>query len=473
MGLVTNSTTLFAQTYLKIDAIEYGLKGDGKTDNTAAFRKLSQFINQQGGNVVVTFSKGTYLAGIQRTDLKREGFFLSAEDVFELSMVKNVTINGEEGTIFKYNMGLFFGSFSVPEMKPLVVTRDFYTPGSAAYVGNFIKLKQCQNVAIQQIILDGNADASIAGGVYGDVGIQIPYTGIYIENCLNISMIDLKSINFGLDGCQIANAPRTDGKSDDVLMANCEFSLNGRQGLSWVRGNQFLAKNCRFNLTGKGKYSSNPGAGVDLEAEDGFVRNGHFINCVFENNSGCGLVSETGNVSDCRFDSCTFIGVTNWSVWVRKPAFTFFDCKIYGSGVHGYDAADDYNATKFIRCLFSDELYQKKTATYGTFLFESNGVKKLTFDSCIFEAKYKKLIWLEGNPAWPSNDYYKVTNSILCIESALPNSEYYAVLRKVQILNNNWQIGASIQKNKNYAAGFDSEHSINILRQNKIDRKSP
>ena len=61
------------------------------------------------------------------------------------------------------------------------------------------------------------------------------------------------------------------------MITNSKFEYNSRQGLSWVGGNQLYVKNCKFDHTGKSQdLASPPGAGVDIEAEGGPIRNGVF-----------------------------------------------------------------------------------------------------------------------------------------------------------------------------------------------------
>jgi hypothetical protein len=80
--------------------------------------------------------------------------------------------------------------------------------------------------------------------------------------------------------------------------------------LSWTGGNGLTAIDCQFNHTGRGALSSSPAAGIDIEAEDGVVRNGLFINCEVINNVGPGMGADSGDSADITFQRCTFIGST-------------------------------------------------------------------------------------------------------------------------------------------------------------------
>jgi hypothetical protein len=455
-----------SQSAENINVSQFGFKPDGKTDNTEAFQRLVTYVNKKGGNVILSFPKGVYCAGKQTKTLLRHGYYLSASDVMGFVNVRNVIIKGVEGTVFKYNNNLYFGSFEIPSMTKINVNRDFYKPGNACYIGNFISFTNSSNISIEKLALDGNAEKAIVGGTYGDVGIQIPYTGIYIKNARNVSIKGVQSGNFGLDGCMIFNnLSAADGPSDSIIIEDSRFFLNGRQGLSWTSGKGLEVRNSIFELTGKGKNSSAPGAGLDIEAEEGTIRNGQFTNCTFYNNTGCALVSETGDVANCRFDSCSFIGITHWSVWVRQPQFTFADCTIWGSGVHGYSSASDAQATRFIRCRFTDEPYNGM-ATYGTYLFESNGVKRLSFENCLFEAKERKVLWLDGLKKVPTEEFYKIINCEFNVATPLKQNDYYTVLRQVSLLNNKWNLSQQILNNRNPAIGIDDAAENNQLINN-------
>jgi hypothetical protein len=455
-----------SQEIVTVEARDFGLKADGKTDNTDAFKKLAEYINNRKGNVLVKFEKGVHLAGKQDKKTLRDNFYLSSPDVFELRGVSNVSIIGQEGTIFRYNEGLFYGSFNTKNMSPLTIEKDFYNPQQGCAVGNFLSISDGNNILVEAINLEGNAENSIGGDVYGDVGIQIYYTGIYIRDCRNVIIRGVHSSNFGLDGSIINNKKNSREVSDNIKLIDCRFFLNGRQGLSWVSGNHLEASNCRFELSGRGKYSSAPGAGLDIEAEEGPIRNGRFINCIFSDNAGCALVSETGDVADCRFDSCSFIGITTWSVWVRQPGFSFFDCTLWGSGVHGYSASDDKQATTFVRCRFTDEPYENRK-TFGNYLFESNGVKRLTFDSCRFEAMERKALWLDGLSPMNPRDYYRLWNNTIIISSSLQINDFSAVLRRVDINNNTWMLSRQVVNNRNLIIGVDASSEVNRINKNK------
>jgi hypothetical protein len=225
---------------------------------------------------------------------------------------------------------------------------------------------------------------------------------------------------------------------DHITLQNCTFEYNSRQGFSWIGGNGLEAKNCRFNHTGRGKFSSAPCAGMDIEAEWSYIRHGRFTDCEFINNRACSIVADSGDSGDCSFTRCTFWGVSSWSIWTVKPAFTFIGCNIYGSVVHGYDSRNDKDATKFIDCHFEDKPYNGQEP-YGKFLFESNYRQRISFLNCTFVSHKKKLIWFElrvDNP-WQKYQFNNCTFTIY--NTNLPAYDFVAVMKGMRYKNCTFQ----------------------------------
>jgi hypothetical protein len=92
------------------------------------------------------------------------------------------------------------------------------------------------------------------------------------------------------------------------------------------------------------------------------------------------------------------------------PRFTFTGCKIYGSIVHGYNAENEADATRYIRCYFEDKPY-KGQQPYGRFLIECDGPRRILFDSCTFVPHLKDLAWLNTNNAKDDKEKATIRNS--------------------------------------------------------------
>jgi hypothetical protein len=410
----------FSQTFVTRDIKSFGAKGDGKTNDHEAFQKAAAFFNARGGNGKLVISKGTYVVGKQKfnKNTKQKPVY-EGQDLLLFNKIKNLTIEGSEQTIIKYKNDLYFGSFNPSTGKPYQNKGNFYISSYIAHIKNVVELIDCQSIRIKNLELDGNSGNFILGGTWGDSGWQLSHSGIWITQSTQITIEKVHAHHFGLDGIVISNNTGDKREKDAIIITNSIFEYNGRQGLSWVGGNDLTVIKSGFNHTGQGRISSSPGAGVDIEAEVGSVRNGKFIESQFINNKGCALLADTGPSSDCVFVNCLFWGVDLWSLWVRKPRFTFDNCNFYGSIVHGYNAESDSDATLFRNCTFEDKPYKNKEA-YGNYLVESNYAKRMRFEGCNFRANKKNLMWMDINRDAKPEEKYQLVNCNFYFQGEVP-----------------------------------------------------
>jgi hypothetical protein len=396
--------------YVERDIRDFGAKGDGVTNDQDAFVRAAQFFNGRGGNGKLIISRGVYIVGKQKLNKDAVNTALyEGSDLLNFKNVQNLIITGGPGTVIKYEDGLRFGSFDPNSGLPYQSGANFFKANYIAYIGNAISFTNSTNVQVRNLELNGNSDQIIKGGIWGDTGIQLGHSGIHVTNSTEVTIDHVNAHHFGLDGMVVTNNTGSDPRPDRIVISNSSFDYNGRQGLSWVGGNDLTATNCKFNNTGRGKISSAPGAGVDIEAEVGKVTNGKFTGCEFINNSGCGMVADSGPSSDCTFTDCTFWGVTLWSAWINKPGFTFKSSNFYGSIVHGFDASNNTEATKFYDCLFEDKTYNGQEP-YGNFLIETNFKKRMLFENCTLIAHKKRILWMETNPSYAPEEKYQMIN---------------------------------------------------------------
>jgi hypothetical protein len=455
------------QSYVVKNIQSFGAKADGKTNNQAAFKKAAEFFNNRGGNGKLVIPKGVYIVGNQvftGGGLNKPAYL--GDDVLHFTNVNNLNIQGAPGAILKYKNGMRLGAFSPQTGKEYEHGEGFFVNKSyAAILGSCLVFDNCSNIQVSNLELNGNNGNILLGGVYGDKGRQIPHNGVYILNSKSISIDNIAVHHFGLDGIIISN--KKSSVNDSIRLTNSSFEYNSRQGLSWVGGNQLYVNKCKFNHTGRGKFSSPPGAGVDIESEIDPVRNGIFENSEFIDNTGPGLVADSGNSGDCTFSGCTFWGITSWSIWVAKPNFSFRDCHIYGSVVRGYSSPTTQDATKFYNCSFEDKPYNNNPV-YGGYLVESNNIKRMLFNGCTFTSNTKKLCWLNSTAVATDEKYQLNSCSFTIKNTNLPNGDFVAIIRGAALTNCTFTLTDPDAKKKRYYIGGYGEPNNADLGGNKI-----
>ncbi|MVN78282.1 hypothetical protein GO988_18280 [Hymenobacter sp. HMF4947] len=390
---------------------DFGAVGDGKTNDQAAFEKAADFFNQRAksaagatGRAVLRIPKGVYLVSPQAADG-------NGRDVLHFTGCRNLAVVGDDSatTEIRCVNGLHYGAFDPATKQPYEAPSAYFTDAKyAARGGTYITLQGCENVEISNLNLNGNSSHLVVGGHWGDTGIQLAFDGIFVDNSRRIALRRLALHHFGRDGIQVLNhlAKSLDDPSrEDILLENSTCTYNGRQGLSLTGVNGFRAVNSSFSHTGRvvlaatGKpLFSNPGAGVDLEPQDGFVANVRFDNCRFVDNAGQGIVADRPNpanpptTKNVVFANSLVWGVSNWSAWVTQPGFLFKNTRFYGAFVHGCKAATPADATRFVGCTFEDRPYHGQAA-YGPFTLHSDGAARaMSFVDCRFVGTHNYLM---------------------------------------------------------------------------------
>ena len=388
-----------------IDVRRFGASPDASAAiNTAAFAAASAAINRAGGGTLVV-PPGTYRVGAQRLAGRRgrRNAHLPADIIHVRNCGDPVLILGEGATL-KAADGLRFGSFDPVSGAVHRVALPFTDNDFRSDAYTMIRVSDCEGpVRIEGFTLDGNAGAYRLGGEWGDLGRQAGADGILsVGNTGGVAIANVRSHDHGRDGIMVihggltVNSPRYPVTLTDVV---CD--RNARQGLSWVGGTQLTATRCRFTRTGRGAFTSAPGAGMDIEAEGSVCRNGRFVECSFVDNAGVGMVADQGDTADMVFERCRFVGTTSWSAWPKKPGFVFRDCLFVGSIVNTHGDADPARATQFIGCRFhGDPALSPTGAVYGPFLGDlGGGATNVLMRGCDFRAVAPgiALLWSPGD----------------------------------------------------------------------------
>lgn len=371
----TLTTRTLAERFAEVFNVrDFGAKGDGSTNDTVAFAATATAVNAAGGGKII-IPPGTYIVGLQTfAGVGGLGYSYNESDILKIqNCTKPVIIEGY-GAILKAANGLKFGSFDP-------VTGLVYNPGALpftdanyradAYWG-MVELRGNLSVVVRGLELDGNQANLSLGGYFGDTGRQVAANGIYAYGNSRVLLEDVYAHHHGLDGIIFGytGLVETDAATPHTMI-NVRSEYNARQGFSWVGGIGMTAINCKFNHTGKGTFSSSPGAGIDIEAESSVCRRGMFINCEAINNTGVGMVADSGDGGYSTFHDCLFWGTTAYALWANKPGLHFYNCRIYGSPVNAFGSIEPHKRTKFVDCEFEDKTHP----TYG--VYSTGGV---TFD---------------------------------------------------------------------------------------------
>ena len=378
---------------------DFGAVGDGRANDHAAFQRAADFFNKRAQTpagsapAVLFIPAGTYRVGHQ--DVAGNG-----ADVLALTGCRNLRIIGQDSarTLIRYADSLRYGAFDPAMRLPYESPKAFFTEWSyGARAGTCINLQKCENVEVSDLRLDGNAGHLLVGGHWGDTGIQLPADGLFVSDSRRITLRRLAVHHFGRDGIQVLNRlakSLDEPRRENILLENSRFDYNGRQGLSLTGVNGLRATNCSFSHTGRvlipalGKaLFSNPGAGVDVEPEDGYASHVRLEGCRLVDNAGQGLVSDRygdgpPTTKDIVLSNCLLWGITNWSAWVRQTDFLFENCRLYGAFTTGCALAA--YPTRFVGCTFEDLPYRGQPA-YGLFLVDSDReARSMSFTNCRF-----------------------------------------------------------------------------------------
>lgn len=403
----------------------FGAAGDGITNDSDAFARMSAAVNGAGGGTII-LQATTYLVGGHVPDPTGIYAYGPATVMTFNGCTKELIIEGN-GACLRCAEGLRFGTFDPATGQPTQNPMPYTGTGqlAAPYVG-MIVIENCTGqVSIKNIELDGNISKLMIGGQYGDTGWQIPAYGLrLINNSGGELIVGLHAHHQPVDGVLI-DAPQTRTTVTALEEVNSEYNV--RQGCSVIGGSNFSFKNCLFNHTGKAGMVSSPGAGFDIEAESSPIRNLSFTNCEFSNNTGSGMGADSGDSANATFDNCRFIGTTNWSAWPRKPGFQFNNCQFLGSICNTYGDTDPTKAAQFYNCVFRDDPALSPTGEVYNADFpiaDLSNYANVLFDTCTFTLSHAEVL------PWSMNVIYKnVVMSQTSSKQAYPRGTYLGTSR--------------------------------------------
>jgi hypothetical protein len=244
-------------------AKKYGLVADGKTDNYAAFARLTHDVNRNKGGKIV-FEKGIYV----------------------INQYKN-TGNGVQDLSYRYCTNLtFHGNNTIIKLtnnfkKKIDRTRGTLRYSNSASITPFA-FSNVKLLKINDIIVDGgNENAQKAVGI-GETAEHL----FSFSNCSDVTLSNVNAIGSLCDGFYIKDNNR------NFTFTNVKSLNNARQGLSIIGLWEGKFLNCEFSKSGRSKYGYHPpAAGLDIEPNKrDAVKNIIFSNCTFYNNRNAQIV---------------------------------------------------------------------------------------------------------------------------------------------------------------------------------------
>lgn len=329
----------------------FGAVGDGKTNDTAAFSRMTAFVNRRGGGTV-RLRATTYIIGRQAED-RSKGYAFGPTGVMDfIGCTGPLTVQGNGATI-RCAPGLRFGTFDLRTGQPTRHKLPYYGTGELAspYFA-MIKIEKCSGpVKISDLRLDGNASQLRIGGPWGDAGWQIGSTGVILRNNrAPILVANVTSFNHAHDG-GTGDGPGVPGRDEQVTIRDCRFFGNGRNGWSLVGGIGWTFERCRFDFNGRGPGASTPKAGIDFEAEGGkSVAQIKLVDCSATNNAGVACLHPgSGRTSDVSWTGGRLVGTTTYAYrGGGNKGIRFSGTSIFG-------ALTNLATEQFEDCTFSDD----------------------------------------------------------------------------------------------------------------------
>lgn len=332
--------------------------------NTAGLQALAAAVMAEGGGVVEFTPNKEYVVGVQTAHARPVDilYTFTGARLLEFANCSGLIIRGN-GARLKCADGLRYGAFNADGSRHNG-GEGYYGPKAAVPYTAMLRLTNVDGWAVYDLEFDGNLPGLRIGGPFSDTGIQLPCSGIDLQDSRRGFMSGVTSHRHGLDGIHVNGAARNDGDPHEQLVVeNCRFTHNGRNGRSMVGGRGSRWRNCEFSWNGNVDagvpIKTSPASGSDFEAEGGrMVADVEHERCVFVGNGQTQVVADSGTrASRIGFTGCRFVATRDGSValWPNRPFMRFSDCLVAGTVVHPWrDKARPEANAAFERCTFTN-----------------------------------------------------------------------------------------------------------------------
>lgn len=334
----------------------FGAKGDGRTDDTAAFQRLSDRLNANDGGEVDLRPGAIYLAGRQTRDSSQ---YLRPWNILHVRNVARLVVRMNGATI-RFLPGLKLGAFDPRTGLSRRGPMPHLDRSTRADIGAAISVQRVGFVSISGGTIDCNSNGMIIGGEWGDTGWQCNQFGIVVHSCPRTEISNMRVLDSCQDGILYGYAGISGASPRrPLVMRDVTVDRAARNCVSIVGTNQALIERCTFRRGGEapnariGSFRSAPAACIDIEAEDAecrnvVIRDSRLIAGAKTYNV---FVADTGPSRDLLVEDTLLVG----RVWTSKPATTFRRCQLFGvfTTVRGGQKVADDN-TRIIDCTVTD-----------------------------------------------------------------------------------------------------------------------
>ena len=294
-----------------LDVRDFGAKGDGAHDDTAAIQAAINALPTEGGTVVVP--AGTYMIDTSKKINLRSRMLLQMDPDAILkakacALSRHYILYINDDTDVEIAGGQLLGDRDTHNYTQVAGTHEW---------GHGIQILGGQRVTVRDLrVARCTGDGVCIGGHASDVVItnivstQNRRQGLSITNCTNIKVYDSEfSLTEGTaPECGIDIEPDAGYTCSDVLIRNCRMNDNKKYGVNiWQRTSAVTITGCTLEKNGSLGMGTNG------------CTNLTFTNNLVRENSATGVVYNTGTNGVNHSNNLSYQNYTRLGAKVRTP----------------------------------------------------------------------------------------------------------------------------------------------------------